>query len=297
MRRDLAVARTKSGAEAASKPTKIPTTTKTAVDAPRSGNAQPNSDPVATTASDQPQPEPSKENQPQPVASPKKRSSPSLEDDTSFAPAAKKQAVGNDNPASAEAPTSNRKLELNTNSAKTASGEQSAEDKAPDTGTFSNTGDLDSLFNDTASGGGMGGDNGDEPDFSTSADLNAEFDMASFTNGLDANKSNGNDNISALLPGLQDYANDTAGAEPDFRDPSGAIRVDQVPAPDAWIGHRTVLFQEQSHSRIAWIDRLGEGMLPHRESVLQEGDIMHLVMREADAAAVFDVIASGPDES
>ena len=219
MRRDLAVARTKSGAEAASKPMKIPTTTKTAVDGPRSGNAQPakpNSDSVATTASDQPQPEPAKENQPQLVASPKKRSSPSLEDDTSFAPAAKKQAVGNDNPASAEAPTSNQKLELDTNSAKTASGEQSAEDKAPDTGTFSNTGDLDSLFNDTASGGGMGGDNGDEPDFSTSADLNAEFDMASFTNGLDANKSNDNDNISALLPGLQDYANDTAGAEPDF---------------------------------------------------------------------------------
>ena len=32
--------------------------------------------------------------------------------------------------------------------------------------------------------------------------------------------------------------------------------------------------------RIAWIDRLGEGMLPSRESVLQEGDLLHLVMRE-----------------
>ncbi len=52
------------------------------------------------------------------------------------------------------------------------------------------------------------------------------------------------------------------GAEPDFRDPSGTIRVDQVPAPAAWAGHPTVDFQIQSRSRIAWIDRLGEGMLP-----------------------------------
>ena len=58
-----------------------------------------------------------------------------------------------------------------------------------------------------------------------------------------------------------------AGAEPDFRDPSGTIRVDQVPVPDVWVGQRTVHFQEQTGSRIAWIDRLGEGMLPNRESV------------------------------
>jgi len=219
MRRDLAVARSKSGTEAASKPTEIPTSTNAKVDAPEVVPVQanePNRDQLATTTVDPPQPEPAKEDQPQPTTSPKKRSSPSLEDDTSNEPAAKKQAVDDSVPVSSEAPASDLKLGLDTNPAGPASGEQLAEDKAPDTGTFSNTGDLDSLFNDTASGGGMGGDNGEEPDFGTSADLNAEFDMASFTNGLDTNKSNDNENISALLPGLQDYANDTAGAEPDF---------------------------------------------------------------------------------
>ena len=53
-----------------------------------------------------------------------------------------------------------------------------------------------------------------------------------------------------------------AGAEPTYRDPSGTIRLDQVPATEPWIGERTVKFQEQSRCRIAWIDRLGEGMLP-----------------------------------
>ena len=45
-----------------------------------------------------------------------------------------------------------------------------------------------------------------------------------------------------------------AGAEPDFRDPSGTIRVDHIPVPEAWVGNRTVEFQMQSRSRIAWID-------------------------------------------
>src|SRR6478735_9086403 len=87
-----------------------------------------------------------------------------------------------------------------------------------------------------------------------------------------------------------------AGAEPDFRDPSGTIRVDQVPVPAVWIGQKTYDFQVQSNSRIAWIDRLGEGMLPTRETVIQEGDLLHLVMREEHAAEVFAVITKGPEE-
>ncbi len=68
------------------------------------------------------------------------------------------------------------------------------------------------------------------------------------------------------------------GTEPDFRDPSGTVR-----------------FQEQSGSRIAWIDRLGEGMLPTRETVIQEGDGLHLVMREENADHVYSVFKQGPE--
>jgi len=87
-----------------------------------------------------------------------------------------------------------------------------------------------------------------------------------------------------------------AGAEPDFRDQGGTVRVDQVPISDKWVGQRTLHFQEQTGGRIAWIDRLGEGMLPTRDSVIQDGDLIHLVMREADAAQVFKIIDAGPEE-
>ncbi len=86
-----------------------------------------------------------------------------------------------------------------------------------------------------------------------------------------------------------------AGAEPDFRDPSGTIRVDQVTPPDRWVGKRALKLEEETRSRIAWIDRLGEGMLPTPESVVQEGDLLHLVMREENADRVYAALDKGPE--
>jgi trk system potassium uptake protein TrkA len=88
-----------------------------------------------------------------------------------------------------------------------------------------------------------------------------------------------------------------AGAEPNFRDPSGSIRVDQVPAPEPWIGHRMGALQEQAVCRIAWIDRLGEGILPNRDTRIQEGDILHMVMPELTAGSVYAAIERGPEEN
>jgi trk system potassium uptake protein TrkA len=88
-----------------------------------------------------------------------------------------------------------------------------------------------------------------------------------------------------------------AGAEPDFRDPSGTIRLDQVPITEVWVGQRTIHFQDQVKGRIAWIDRLGEGMLPNRDTVIQEGDLLHLVIREENAAHAYQAIDLGPHDT
>ena len=88
-----------------------------------------------------------------------------------------------------------------------------------------------------------------------------------------------------------------AGAEPDFRDPSGTIRVDHHVVPDKWVGGRVGEFQAQARARIAWIDRLGEGMLPNHDSVIQEGDELHLVIREENATHAYEVLARGPEQS
>ena len=81
---------------------------------------------------------------------------------------------------------------------------QADEDRAPDTGM--NTNDLESLFGGPTSAGP-----GDGTDFQS------QFDFGDFDGNLDNNGAD-NDNISALLPGLQDYANTqpSVSGEPDF---------------------------------------------------------------------------------
>jgi trk system potassium uptake protein len=47
---------------------------------------------------------------------------------------------------------------------------------------------------------------------------------------------------------------------------------------------------------VAFITRLGEGLIPTRETVVQEGDLVHVVMLETDADRVGSVFATPPEE-
>ncbi|KAK3066986.1 hypothetical protein LTR53_016399, partial [Teratosphaeriaceae sp. CCFEE 6253] len=117
----------------------------------------------------------------------------------------------------------------------TAAHQDSDDNKPPDTATVSEGQDLESLFNDPASAGGSGAGTttnpGTGPATGTgtgtgeeSTDFAGDFEFGTFTQALDGSAGQDtmdtDDSISALLPGLQDYANtQPAGAEteePDF---------------------------------------------------------------------------------
>jgi trk system potassium uptake protein TrkA len=85
------------------------------------------------------------------------------------------------------------------------------------------------------------------------------------------------------------------GSEPEWRDPSGTIRIAVYPAPVPWIGRKLDEF-EGTGARVAFMTRMGEGILPTPDMVLQDGDLLHLVIREDDADAVEAAIAGGPEE-
>ncbi len=86
------------------------------------------------------------------------------------------------------------------------------------------------------------------------------------------------------------------GSEPEWRDPSGAIRIAVTEAPQAWVGHRLTDI-EQTGARVAFFTRLGEGRMPDSETVLQSGDLLHLVIADATADQVESAIATGPAEA
>ena len=118
-----------------------------------------------------------------------------------------KDASADQNAAHSNQNPSESALQIDTQTqSKATTGEtnQAEDDNPPDTGTFSNTNDFDSLFGGPTSAGP-----GDGGDFSADPNNNMEFDFDSFGANLD-NSGADNDNLTSLLPGLQDYANNQA---------------------------------------------------------------------------------------
>jgi trk system potassium uptake protein TrkA len=75
------------------------------------------------------------------------------------------------------------------------------------------------------------------------------------------------------------------GSEPEWRDPSGSMRLAEAVVDPAWIGERIAHLEEVSGARVAFLTRFGEGVIPGEDTVLQDGDLVHVIMREADADA------------
>lgn len=84
------------------------------------------------------------------------------------------------------------------------------------------------------------------------------------------------------------------GSEPDWRDPSGTVRIAEVPTHARWIGRTIDTVEQRADTRVAFLTRLGKGMIPARQTLLQEGDIVHCVMLETDASRVTEVLAAPP---
>lgn len=109
-------------------------------------------------------------------------------------------------------------LQINTATAEDSKSDQKpAEEKAPDTAT----GDLDSLFNDPISAE----DAAAADAFSFDQNNSNEIDFGSFGAGFDSTGAD-NDNISSLLPGLEDYANTQTNAAADVMDFSSFFNTD-----------------------------------------------------------------------
>jgi trk/ktr system potassium uptake protein len=72
------------------------------------------------------------------------------------------------------------------------------------------------------------------------------------------------------------------GAESLWRDPTGKIVLAEVAYSERWLGEKVKLIEQSTGARIAFISRLGETLMPEPGTVLQEGDLIHVIAEEAD---------------
>jgi trk system potassium uptake protein len=87
-----------------------------------------------------------------------------------------------------------------------------------------------------------------------------------------------------------------SGAISEFRDASGAVVLSEVQVHGGWVGSRMATLEAASGARVAFLTRLGEGIVPTADTVYQEGDLVHVVMRHDQAAAVEQSLAGPPSK-
>jgi trk system potassium uptake protein TrkA len=76
------------------------------------------------------------------------------------------------------------------------------------------------------------------------------------------------------------------GAEPLWRDPTGAVVLAEVACTHDWLGEKVSALEEMAQTRIVFISRLGRAMIPGPGTVLQEGDVLHVIAEEGDLQRV-----------
>jgi trk system potassium uptake protein TrkA len=81
------------------------------------------------------------------------------------------------------------------------------------------------------------------------------------------------------------------GSEPLWRDPTGTVVLAEIACSDAWLGEKVQSLEESARTRVAFISRLGEAMLPGPGTVLQEGDVLHVIAQEGDVDRIAKVFA------
>lgn len=87
------------------------------------------------------------------------------------------------------------------------------------------------------------------------------------------------------------------GASDEFRDASGQIQLVQLDVHEAWVGRPLRALEEASGSRVAYVTRYGDGVLPTVDTVLQENDTVHLLLKVSDSAHVERVLTRAPEVS
>jgi trk/ktr system potassium uptake protein len=85
-----------------------------------------------------------------------------------------------------------------------------------------------------------------------------------------------------------------AGSEPQWRDPSGSVRLMEVHVDRAWVGRTIEQIEDATDGRIPFLFRLGGGIVPKRNTVFQDGDLVYAAVADSRLAEVESILGQPP---
>ena len=86
------------------------------------------------------------------------------------------------------------------------------------------------------------------------------------------------------------------GAEPQWRDPSGTVRLSEMHVHPAWVGTSIGAMQEISHCPIPFLTRFGVGQVPVPSTIFQDGDLLYVAVHNDREGEVENLFESPPEK-
>ncbi len=85
------------------------------------------------------------------------------------------------------------------------------------------------------------------------------------------------------------------GSRSEWRDATGTVQLTEVHPHIDWFGRAIAEIEKAIEARVAFITRLGEGLIPDESTVLQDGDLIHVTVRDEDLAGVEIILGKSPE--
>ena len=86
------------------------------------------------------------------------------------------------------------------------------------------------------------------------------------------------------------------GSRSEWRDASGAIQLCEMHPHKGWFGMAITDLEDATGARVAFITRLGEGLIPDSHTVLQEGDLLHVTVLDTELSKVENIFSRSPED-
>jgi trk system potassium uptake protein TrkA len=79
-----------------------------------------------------------------------------------------------------------------------------------------------------------------------------------------------------------------------WREPSGVVAMIAVQPHEGWIGKPVVEFETATGTRTGYLTRFGVGMLPVAGTLLQTGDVLHVLTTDEHAPLLHEIASKAP---
>lgn len=85
------------------------------------------------------------------------------------------------------------------------------------------------------------------------------------------------------------------GSRSEWRDATGTVQLCEIHPQQEWYGRPILMIDDLTPSRVAFITRLGEALIPDEHTVLQQGDLVHVMVSDENLVRTEEILANDPE--